>query len=652
MMDPIKIEEDICRNYLRSSLLEWLEPNGTGAFAMGTVSGANTRRYHGLLVASLRPPVERYMLLSSLAETLENSSGSFALGACQYPGTVSPTGFEFLTSFVLDPMPTWTWRVGGTQITKSVFLVPGRQAVVVRYQADQDVRLKLRPFLAFRNYHSLSHSNGGWNRSVHVTSDAVRMQPYADLPALEIRHGGADWHGDGQWYLNVEYLRELDRGLDFQEDLYTPGEIEAQLTAGKPLWIVAGSEGVADINPAALYEARLAVVWRSRLDASAAAFLATRFDGKLTILAGFPWFTDWGRDTMISLPGLLISRGLLDSAAKIIEAFLQHMDKGIIPNLFPDGGQTPEYNTADGTLWMFIAVKRYLDAGGDLKFVRNTFYPAAKEILSWHKQGTWFGIGVDPEDGLLRAGGPGTQLTWMDAKIGDWVVTPRHGKPVDINALYYNALRLTADWAKEFGDSVYADELAASAVRVRESFRSKFWNAERNCLYDAIQEQGPVAKLRPNQLFAVSLPHALLNPEEQKSVVRIVQKELLTPVGLRTLEPSDPDYRPKYGGDSWFRDSGYHQGTVWPWLIGPYIDAYITAFGKNENTLAYCEQLAARMSEELLVCGLGSIAEVYDGDAPHSPGGCPAQAWSVAELLRVTVDYAFESRTRAATEGG
>ncbi len=650
MLEPIKIESEVCRDYLRSSRLEWLEPNGTGAFAMGTVAGSNTRRYHGLLVASLKPPVERYVTLSSLAETVETAHGSYQLSACQYPGAVSPTGNEYLNSFTLDPMPTWIWQVGSARICKQLFLVPDRQAVIIRYESDHDMRLKLRPFLAYRDYHSMSHANGDFNAWVDSSSDAIRMKPYPSLPPFEIRHGGvAAWHGDGKWYQNIEYLRELDRGLDFREDLYTPGEFEVDLKAGVPLYIVAGVDSVADLDPAALYAARKAVVWNSRLDMAADQFRATRFDGKMTILAGFPWFTDWGRDTMISLPGLLISRGLLVDAAKILQCFLDHMSQGVIPNLFPDSGQTPEYNTADGTLWMFIAVKRYLDAGGDPAFVRNSFYPAAKDILFWHKHGTWFGIGVDQEDGLLRAGGPGTQLTWMDAKIGDWVVTPRHGKPVEINALYYNALRLTAGWAAEFGEADYAAELNGYADRVKASFRAKFWNASRDCLYDVIQDEGPVAKLRPNQLFAVSLPYTLLEPHEQQSVVKIVEKELLTPVGLRTLERSDPEYRPVYGGSSWQRDSGYHQGTVWPWLVGPYVDAYITAFGKNAKTLAYCAEVVRRMNEELLVCGLGSIAEVYDADAPHAPGGCPAQAWSVAELLRVTVDYSLGSRASGAS---
>lgn len=654
MLTPIKVDQVTCRDYLRSSRLEWLEVNGTGAFAMGSVPGSNTRRYHAHLLVSLRPPVERYVLLSRIEETVEAGGRTISLSACQYPGAVSPTGYENLTEFCLDPMPAWTWTANGVTVRKELFLVQDRQAVVIRYSADAPIKMHARPFLAFRDYHSMSHANDQFNRYVETSADSIRMKPYAALPTLEIRHTGTAFNADGNWYHNVEYLGELDRGLDFREDLYSPGSIELSIAPGRPAWVVAGAESTAGIDAESLYALRLRRTFPSRLEAAADVFRATRHDGKLTILAGFPWFTDWGRDTMISLPGLLISRGLLDDARGIMQCFLAHLDQGVIPNRFPDSAEDrPEYNTVDGTLWLFVAVKRYLDAGGDPAFLRDEFYPRAKGILDWHRMGTWFGIGVDPSDGLLRAGGPGAQLTWMDAKIGDWVVTPRHGKPVEINALWYNALCMMSDWAAAFGDKDYSRDLAEQADRVRASFRAKYWNPSRECLYDVLHDEGPVAKLRPNQLFAVSLPYPLLEPEQQRSVVRIVEQELLTPVGLRTLERSDPEYRPRYRGNSWERDSAYHQGTVWPWLIGPFIDAYLIAFGKTKETLEHCGDIAAALERELTTCGLGSIAEVYDADAPHTAGGCPAQAWSVAELLRVSVDYGFGSEnTRASAAGG
>ncbi|MGH9667968.1 MAG: amylo-alpha-1,6-glucosidase, partial [Bryobacteraceae bacterium] len=307
-----------------------------------------------------------------------------------------------------------------------------------------------------------------------------------------------------------------------------------------------------------------------------------------------------------------------------------------IPNRFPDSGEKPEYNTADATLWMFQAVKSYLDAGGEAGFVRDVFYPAAKEILDWHERGTLFGIGVDESDGLLRSGAPGTQLTWMDAKVGDWVVTPRRGKPVEIQALWYNALRLTADWAGAFGEVDTARELQTKAERVQASFHAKFWNAARNCLYDGIGDDGPDAKLRPNQIFAVSLTYPLLpSQEEQRAVVRIVEAELLTPVGLRTLERGDPGYKGRYEGGPLERDAAYHQGTVWPWLLGPFVAAYLRAFGRTPETLKRCRAWLKRLEEELNHGCLGTVGEIYDGDSPHRPAGCPAQAWSVGEMLRI-----------------
>ena len=611
----------VCRDFPQSSHLEWLETNGTGAFAMGTVAGCNTRRYHALLVATLKPPVERYVLLSRVEEEALTDGRVYSLGVTQYPGTVAPKGYELLESFHPEPCATWRYSMGGAQLEKQVYLVPGKQAVVLRYRSDRPMTLRVRPFLAYRDYHSMAHANDSWNGRVELREGVARIAPYQGLPALEFR-ALAEFHTDGHWYQNIEYLAELDRGLDFREDLYTPGVLVLDLKPGEWAPICASIDGsVACDHP-------------SERDP----FVVNRADGKPTIIAGYPWFTDWGRDTMISLPGLLITPRRLDEARQMIEGFLEHMNNGIIPNRFPDAGETPEYNTADATLWMFQAVRQWLQAGGDEAFLRDVFYPAAKDIVSWHMRGTWYAIGVDPQDGLLNAGTPGTQLTWMDAKVGDWVVTPRHGKPVEINALWHGALCSMAEWGKRLGDPAHAEYLAA-ADRVRDSFRAKFWNHDRNCLYDVLTPEGPVAKLRPNQIFAVSLPYGLLEPGQQQDVVRIVELELLTPVGLRTLERTDHEYRPRYEGSSHARDGSYHQGTVWPWLLGPFIDAYLTAFGRSPEALEYCRGLVHGLEQESARHGcLGSVAEIYDADEPRYPRGCPAQAWSVAELARVRAE--------------
>ena len=646
-LPPLSVGSRIARNHPLSSRLEWLETNGTGAFAMGTVAGTSTRRYHGLLVASLRPPVDRHLLLSRLDEVV--SDPPVALASNQYPGTLSPQGHAQLLEFRLDPFPTWVYDVGGAHVEKRLFLVEGEQTVIVQYQSTRPRHLALSPFLAFRDYHSLQRANGSLDRSLRLEGDlTIRLQPYPGLPAISLHASrGARFDPDGAWYYDTEYLAELDRGLDFREDLWKAGTIHFDLGPERPLF-VAATIGDRRFDEAAV--ARLAAAARearrprsadpflARLEQAANQFVVRRAVGGPTAIAGYPWFTDWGRDTMIALPGLLLARGRLDEAREVLRGFLAHLDRGLIPNAFPDRpGVRPEYNTVDATLWMFQAVAEYLRAGGDRGFVREEFYPAAREIVRWHRQGTHHGIRVDPQDHLLTQGEPGVQLTWMDARVGDRVITPRHGKAVEINALWHNALRLMALWG---GEKEYADEADA----VRASFQRAFWNAERACLYDVVGD----GRIRPNQLFAVSLPFPLLSPEQRQSVVRVVTGKLLTPYGLRTLAPGEPGYVPQYRGGVAERDGAYHQGTVWPWLFGPYVRAYLNAWGRTPETLRHCRKLLEPLREHLERDALlGSISEVFDAEAPHRPGGAPAQAWSVAELLQLlAVDLAEDPARR------
>jgi glycogen debranching enzyme len=574
---------------------------------MGTVGGLNTRRYHALLVASLKPPTERSVLLSRFEDEALVGERTFALYCCQYPGKLVNPGQELLENFHAEPCSTWRYDLAGVRLDRQVYLVPGRQAVVVRYRVDHALKLRIRPFLAYRGYHSLRHADAS---------------PYAGLPPLEFRSDAA-FTADPKWYYNIEYLAELDRGLDFREDQFTPGVLTLDLQPGEWTAVCASIDGTGAAQPPPV-----------KRDP----FLVRRFDGRPTIIAGYPWFTDWGRDTMISLPGLLIARGDLKDAREIIEGFLQFRKQGIIPNRFPDSGETPEYNTADATLWMFQAVRIWLQAGGDIAFLRDVFYPAAKEIVEWHHRGTLNNTAVDPDDHLLAAGSQNTQLTWMDTKF-----TPRGGKPVEINALWHAALCLMADWGKILDDQG-AEQYRADAARVRDNFRAHFWNPRRACLFDVLAAEGPDARLRPNQIFAVSLPFGLLEAAQQQAVVRIVERELLTPVGLRTLERSDPGYKPHYQGSPAERDAAYHQGTVWPWLLGPFVDAYLTAFGKTPENLAHCRGLLASLETEAAQAGcVGSIAEIYDAEEPRLPRGCPAQAWSVAEVARLKADYGWGS---------
>ncbi len=615
------LDRETCTDYARSSKLEWLQTNGTGGFAMGTVSGANTRRYHGLLVASLHPPVDRHVLLSKFEEEAMVDGRLHALGANQYPGAVHPTGYRYLSEFRPEPYPAWTYEVEGTRIEKRVLLVEGEQAVVVEYLADRPCRLIARPFLAFREYHSLARANGAFQTAISEQGRTIQMRPYPLLPALTFEHSDAVFEAGGAWYYNYEYLEELERGLDFREDLYCPGSFVFDLTPGTPGWVAAGIRlPVAWSFPARSEETS----WAGRLARAGEQFRARRADGKPTILAGYPWFTDWGRDTMIALPGLCV-----EETPKMVEGFLQHLYQGLIPNRFPDQGGAPEYNTVDATLWMFQAVWAYQEAGGDGEF----FYPAAREIIRWHQRGTLHGIGMDPEDGLLAAGDESTNLTWMDARWEGRPVTPRHGKPVEINALWYNALRMMGVWTREPG-------YARAARRAKASFQAKFWNPARGCLYDVLSPSGADAALRPNQIFAVSLPFPLLDKARQRAVVESVKRHLLTPYGLRTLAPGEPGYRGQYRGGPAERDHAYHQGTVWPWLLGPFVAAYLRALGRSKKNLAWSRSLVEAFEPELDRGCLGTIGEIYDGDAPHRPGGTPAQAWSVAALLGTLQTFA------------
>jgi predicted glycogen debranching enzyme len=646
-LPPLLVEREVCVDYGRSSRLEWLEANGTGSFAMGTVSGANTRRYHALLVASLHPPVQRVVTLSRLEETVLEGGVETSLATNQYPGCLFPTGFERLLEFRLDPCPTWTFQAGEARLEKKLFLVRNQQTVVLLYRSSRPVKLRLEPLLAFRDYHSLSHHDAV---DAHVGEEAsggvrrLRFQPRAGLPPLFLHHPGEAFQGAPVWHDNVEYLLELERGLDFREDLFLPGSFTLDVGPDSPGWAVATLDGEARFDGHAVQRLSVALeagrlqrgdAVAARLKAAATQFLVTRADGTPTVLAGYPWFTDWGRDTMISLPGLLLSTGKLFEARRVLEGFLLHLDGGLVPNRFPDDSGPAEYNTVDATLWMFQAVHAFLLAGGAPGFLADVFYPAAKNIVEAHVRGTHNDIHVDAQDGLLVAGGPGSNLTWMDARVDGQPVTPRHGKPVEVNALWYNALRLMERWAMELGDAPGQARYAALAQKAGTSFEKAFWNPLKGCLYDVLLPEGPDGRVRPNQLLALSLAFPLLDGARRLAVLQKVESELLTPVGLRTLARGEPGYLPLCRGAPALRDAAYHQGLVWPWLLGPYLDTYLLVHGDSPGSRSHCALLLQGLEARLFDTGcLGSVSECFEAEAPFLPVGAPAQAWSVAELLR------------------
>jgi predicted glycogen debranching enzyme len=659
----IRIGREVCGRLEQALDLEWLETNGLGGFASSTITGANTRRYHGLLVAATKPPVGRVVMLSKFEETLTVNGRRYDLSVNNYPGVVHPRGHEWLREFRLDPFPVAVYEAGGVTMEKRVFQVHGENTTVVEYEWTDGTAsacsLELRPLIAFRDYHSTTHVNGVINRDYDASEGLVRLAPYGDLPPMYLAHNAAGVEASGDWYHNFEYARERDRGLDFQEDLFQPLVLRFDLSACRTAVCIASTQRQDAAFVHALrtreIERRAAVLAAApsseaiveELTVAADQFLVKRGDGH-TVIAGYPWFSDWGRDTMIALPGLTLATGRHDIARGILKAFAASADRGMLPNRFPDAGEAPEYNTVDATLWFFEAIRAFLDYSGDVDFVREHLYPRLVEILDWHMRGTRYGIHVD-SDALLACGEPGVQLTWMDAKIDDWVVTPRAGKPVEIQALWYNALCVMRELSTRFGEPERALFWGRLAARAKSSFHEKFWDAERGGLFDVVEPDRRDNSVRPNQIFAVSLYYPLVEGDRARDIVELVRRELLTPVGLRTLSPLDARYRRRYWGGVRERDSSYHQGTVWPWLLGPFLSAYVRVHDGSEEARATSARWLGEFSHELRKGCLGQIGEVADGDAPHPAGGCVAQAWSVAELLRAAVEDVYGRESACTT---
>jgi predicted glycogen debranching enzyme len=649
----INFDETICTDLSAARTREWLETNGLGGFASATITGQNTRRYHGLLVAARRPPTERMMLLSKLEETLIINGEAVELSTNQYPGTVHPQGYRHLRGFRLDPFPVFTFRVGEVELEKTVLMLRGDNTTVVRYRLtappDAAAKLVLRPLVAFRDYHALQRESDP-PPFVDIEEGLVRVAPAGSDMVLHLAHDAATVYGESVWYRNFEYLEEQARGFDFREDLFNPCALSFELKNGQFANVIASARRhkAAEAGDFAHHEQARRHAYKGAqetdeyvraLYAAANQFIVRRGRDRATVIAGYHWFTDWGRDTMIALPGLALTTERHDIARDILLAFAEHVSRGMIPNRFPDtAGDAPEYNTADATLWFFHAVHQYLERTGDETFVHEHLYTHLREIINWHERGTRYRIKVDT-DGLLHTGEAGVQLTWMDAKVGDWVVTPRTGKPVEIQALWYNALCVMSNLAVRFHDAATNSQCALLASRALAAFNDKFWHDEGGYLYDVLNDDGTAdASLRPNQIFAASLPFTMLAPERMRAVVAAVEDSLLTPYGLRSLAPQHPDYRPRYEGDSLSRDGSYHQGTVWAWLIGPFITAYLKTHQHAPAAKEQARAWLAAFRAHLCEAGLGQVSEIFDADPPHTPRGCIAQAWSVAELLRCEVE--------------
>jgi glycogen debranching enzyme len=693
----INFGEDECRQLDAATRREWLETNGLGGYASSTIACLNSRRYHGLLVAAVVPPTKRVVLLSKLEEVLIVGDKRFELSTNLYePDVVSPQGYQLISEFRLDPFPIFTFRAGDIEIEKSIFMAHEQNTTVVRYRCRAPrglrARLELRPLVAFRDYHSLAREALDIFLDAKIERGLVRLGKRDDALALYIAHDAASLSVEGLWYRNFSYAEERARGFDYHEDLFNPCLLTFDLEDGKTCNLVASTEpcdaassqslevsererrgklqthgterettgheqptthnepvethvatndewagsDVEGSDVEALDDERVDYV--SSLVSAADQFIVRRDANLSTVIAGYHWFTDWGRDTMISLPGLALATGRFDVAREILLAFARSLNQGLIPNRFPDKDEQPEYNTADATLWFVNAIGDYLRRTNDEAFVRASLYEPLLEILRWHERGTHYDIRMTA-DSLLRCGNDDVQLTWMDAKIGDWVVTPRAGKPIEIQALWYNALRTVEQIGTLFGDEATRKHCRAVADSARASFNGLFWNEARECLYDGVNDQNePDDCLRPNQIFAVSLPHAITTGARAASVVACVERELLTPYGLRTLARGHPDYRGRYEGNAYERDTAYHQGTVWAWLMGSFVTAYLKVHERSPESLSTARAWLANFRAHLREAGIGQISEIFDGDPPHTPRGCIAQAWSVAEILRCELE--------------
>ncbi len=666
----VQLGRDICGDLPTAENREWLITNGIGGYGAGTVAGLLTRRYHGLLIAALKPPLQRTLLLTKLDETTHYHGQTYELATNRWAdGTVAPQGYQNLEQFQIEgSIPLWKYACGDAQLEKRIWMQPGANTTYVHYsltRASAPLTLTLKAFVNYRDHH---HETRGqdWQMQVSPVQNGICISSFAEATLFYLLSDQGKIKPENQWYQSFDMAIERYRGLSDQDDNLHAATLKVTLQPGATWTVVASTEskpmleGKTALLDRHSHEQKLLGSWRTvspdpatppwvdQLVLAADQFIVDRPlpeepEGK-TIIAGYPWFGDWGRDTMISLTGLTLTTGRHQITRTIIRTFAQYLDQGMLPNVFPEVGEKPGYNTVDAILWYFEAIREYHAATGDYALLEE-IYPALAEVIAWHQKGTRYGIHLD-DDGLLYAGEDGVQLTWMDAKVGDWVVTPRVGKPIEINALWYSALRMMEQLAQQLGKPSL--EFRAMAEQTLGGFQ-QFWSQDLGYCFDVLDgPEGHDNALRPNQIFAVSLPMAagkigaspLLSLEQQRAVVHVCGQSLYASVGLRSLSQNHASYEGHYGGNQLQRDGVYHQGITWGWLLGPYIQAHLHVHQDAEQA----RSLLAPVADHLLTHGLGSISEIFDGDPPFMPRGCFAQAWSVAETLRawVAVEKAVE----------
>jgi predicted glycogen debranching enzyme len=670
----IDFGRDICGDLNQAESREWLVTNGLGGYASGTVAGLLTRRYHGLLVAALKPPVGRTLLVAKLDETAGYGGRTFELSTNRWHGgSVAPHGYRHLERFRLEgTVPVWTYALADALLEKRVWMEQGANITYVRYELTRGagpVTLSIKALVNYRDYHGSTRSNG-WRMHVESAARGLAVTAYDGAVPFHLLSDRGESDAAHDWHVGFDLAMERARGLDDCEDHLQIGTIRATVEEGMPLTIVLSTDPTASCDGAKALErrkrheralaaaftrarpalAKQAPLWVGQALLAADQFIVDRPspedpEGR-SVIAGYPWFGDWGRDTMIALPGLTLATGRPAIARQILLTFARFVDRGMLPNRFPDAGETPEYNTVDATLWYVEAIRAYHAATGDDRLARELF-PVLAEIVDWHRRGTRYGIRLDHADGLLQAGEAGVQLTWMDAKVGGWVVTPRIGKPVEINALWYNALRAVATLARVAKKP--SGEYEDLAARAAAGF-ARYWNESLGYCHDVLDgPEGDDPALRPNQIFAVSLPESPLAPARQKAIVDACARALVTSHGLRSLAPDHPRYVGGYGGDQRSRDGAYHQGTVWGWLLGPFVTSHLKVYRDPARARSFLEP----MSRHLQSHGLGTMSEIFNGDPPFTPRGCIAQAWTVAEMLRAWAEIAtFKKPAAAAARKG
>jgi predicted glycogen debranching enzyme len=669
-LPSINLDRSTLANFESAVKKEWLVTNGLGGYASSTVVGLNTRKYHGLLVAAIHPPQDRRVFLEKLDEDLVSGGKTYRLGTNEFSNTFFPTGHEFLEQCLINPFPTYTYTADKTTVRKTIFMTYQKNCTIALYNVSNktrnNVKMRIFPLVNWRNFHSVTRRSQVSSPEQKVQANQVKLSLYGPKATLLLRSTEGQYHTNGTWTENLYLREEAARGESCFDDCYQPGyfEIDLEGQTSKDVAITAMADeddlqaektvssipstisGITSLHEKeteryqkllddfyVLHETARPSNWLNWLILAAHSFIVRDFlDREKSIIAGYHWFGVWGRDTFVSIPGLMFLTGRFKEAREIFLTFVRHMKNGLIPNFIPEDSDSCVYNTVDATLWFSNAVLQYLKYTGDFAFVRKHLWETLKQIVDSHVKGTLFSIHVD-DDGLLSHG---PQLTWMDSSVCGKPFSPRAGKAVEVQALWYNMLRTMQLLAVEFGEKQEADKLESRAEKTCKTFVRKFWNSQKGCLYDVIEENGPDVSIRPNQILAISLDFPILDADRNEKVARVVQEELLTPYGLRTLSKKDPRYIGVYGGDRSTRDKAYHYGTVWPWLLGSFTTAFlkIQDHVETQREFAFRNFLSPLFTTHVFEAGLGTVSEIFDGDSPHVSRGCISQAWSVAEPLR------------------